>query len=194
MDYEALVRARATGPLKMEKHADRTDAGDEGAAGEGAHGTPACGERDSPVFAGAGVLRSDARHMSTFLGAHLGVCGIAAGGGDGVDDEGAAPGDAKHGDRAGVDRAEHGGARDLLAQRRDGAGVSLLHGVRRETRVGVVVLSNMLTNFGVDDIGPHLLNPSVPVAKLLCSRCTRRSAHAGGAGKVCGCLSSSPPL
>src|ERR1035437_418865 len=35
-----------------------------------------------------------------------------------------------------------------------------------KSRVGVVVLSNMMTGAGVDDIGMHLLDSSVPLAKL----------------------------
>jgi hypothetical protein len=35
-----------------------------------------------------------------------------------------------------------------------------------KARVGVVVLSNMMTGVGVDDIGMHLLDSSLPLAKL----------------------------
>jgi hypothetical protein len=39
-------------------------------------------------------------------------------------------------------------------------------GYDAKSRVGVVVLSNMSSNVGVDDFGMHLLDPSAPLAKL----------------------------
>ena len=72
-DYEALVRARVTGPLKMENTRVALTPAMKAhlAAGHSATREPAA-NWDLPVFAGAGALRSDARDMLTFIGAHLG--------------------------------------------------------------------------------------------------------------------------
>ena len=72
-DYEGLVRARITGPLKMEntRIALSPEMKSRLAVGHNEARQPAA-NWDLPTFAGAGALRSDARDMLTFIAAHLG--------------------------------------------------------------------------------------------------------------------------
>ena len=68
-------------------------------------------------------------------------------------------------------------------------------GYDAKTRVGVVVLSNMSTNVGVDDIGLHLLNPAAPLAKLPALSLHKEiTLDSGGAGKAMWVSMSSRPL
>src|ERR1035438_1321087 len=73
MDYEALVRARVTGPLKMEntRIALTPEMKSRLAAGHN-EARQAAANWDQPTFAGAGALRSDARDLLTFIAANLG--------------------------------------------------------------------------------------------------------------------------
>src|SRR5436305_1751793 len=117
---------------------------------------------DLPVFAGAGALRSDARDMLTFIGAHLGYV-----------ESPLAPAMAA---MTKVRRPVGGKAEIGLAwlvPNREGheiywhnggtGGYRCFMGYDAKTRVGVVLLSNMSTNVGVDDIGLHLLDASAPI-------------------------------
>ena len=74
MDYEALVRARITGPLGMASTRDHADAGHEGAARRRATiATLEPSRQLGPAaLAGAGALRSTTNDMLTFLGGDLG--------------------------------------------------------------------------------------------------------------------------
>jgi serine-type D-Ala-D-Ala carboxypeptidase/endopeptidase len=166
MDYEALVRARVTGPLKMENTRIALTPEMKARLAMGHSGTrePAA-NWDLPVFAGAGALRSDARDMLTFLGAHLGYVDSPLAG---------AMASMTKVRRPAMPNMEI--ALAWIVPKMEGheiywhnggtGGYRCFMGYDAKTRTGVVVLSNMSTNFGVDDIGLHLLNPSVPVAKL----------------------------
>jgi CubicO group peptidase (beta-lactamase class C family) len=167
MDYEALVRARVTGPLKMENTAIALSPGMKSrlAAGHNEARQPAA-NWDIPAFAGAGALRSDARDMLTFIAAHLGYV-----------ESPLAPAMA-----AMVKTRRPGGGPQIeialawIVAKRDGreifwhnggtGGYRCFMGYDPKSRVGVVVLSNMSTTIGVDDIGMHLLDSSAPLAKL----------------------------
>jgi CubicO group peptidase (beta-lactamase class C family) len=166
-DYEGLVRARITGPLKMEntRIALSPEMKSRLAVGHNEARQPAA-NWDLPTFAGAGALRSDARDMLTFIAAHLGYVESPLG-----------PAMAA---MTKVRRAGGGPQMDIalawhVAKRERGeifwhnggtGGYRSFMGYDPKSRVGVVVLSNMMTSAGVDDIGMHLLDSSVPLAKL----------------------------
>ncbi len=167
MDYEALVRARVTGPLKMEstRIALSPEMKSRLAPGHNEARQPAA-NWDLPTFAGAGALRSDGRDMLTFVAANLGYVESPLG-----------PAMAA---MTKVRRAVSGPQSDIalgwIAAKREGrviywhnggsGGYRCFMGFDPKSRVGVVVLSNMSTRAGVDDIGLHLLDSSLPLAKL----------------------------
>jgi CubicO group peptidase (beta-lactamase class C family) len=121
---------------------------------------------DLTAFAGAGGIRSDAADMLAFVAAHLGytetplakamdsMTRVRRPGGRPDTEIGLAWIIRKRGDRE--IRWHNGGT----------GGYRSFIGYDPKSRVGVVVLSNMSTNVGVDDIGMHLLDPSAPLAKL----------------------------
>ena len=166
-DYETLVRARITGPLKMEntRIALSAEMKSRLAPGHNFARQPAA-NWDFPALAGAGALRSDARDMLTFIAAHLGYV-----------ESPLAPAMAA---MTKVRRPAFGPQSDIalawLVATREGreifwhnggtGGYRSFMGYDPKSRVGVVVLSNMMTGAGVDDIGMHLLDSSVPLAKL----------------------------
>jgi serine-type D-Ala-D-Ala carboxypeptidase/endopeptidase len=164
-DYETLVRTRVTAPLAMKSTAITLS---EPLQRRLAPGHDAEGKRaknwDLPTLAGAGALRSTANDLLTFLAAFLKPT-----------PQPLAP-----------------AMRSLLAVRREtpapnleialGWHVTKLHdgreiawhnggtggyrsfmGYDAKNGTGVVVLSNMFTNEGVDDIGRHLLDPASPL-------------------------------
>ena len=164
LDYEALVRARITAPLGM-PHTAVTLSSDMRARLAQGH-NPALdpvANWDLPTLAGAGALRSSANDMLTFLAAAM--------------DE-----------RSPLARA----FATMLATRRpasagmevalgwhilktpDGeiiwhnggtGGYRTWMGYEPRSRVGVVVLTNAGTPAGPDDIGRHLLAPSLPLLR-----------------------------
>jgi CubicO group peptidase (beta-lactamase class C family) len=166
-DYEALVRARVTGPLKMENTRIALSPAMKAnlAAGHNDTRQPAA-NWDLPTFAGAGALRSDARDMLTFIAAHLGYV-----------ESPLAPAMAA---MTKIRRPAGGPQTEIalawIVAKREGreifwhnggtGGYRCFMGYDPKSRVGVVVLSNMSTNIGVDDVGMHLLDPSAPLAKL----------------------------
>ncbi|MCU1233501.1 MAG: beta-lactamase [Candidatus Solibacter sp.] len=167
MDYEALVRARVTGPLKMENTRIALTPAMKAhlAAGHTATREPA-ENWDLPVFAGAGALRSDVRDMLTFVGAPLGYVQspLAEAMASMTKVRRPAMGDMEIGLAWIVPKATE--AHEIYWHNGGTGGYRTFMGYDAKTRVGVVVLSNMSTNVGVDDIGMHLLNPAAPLAKL----------------------------
>jgi serine-type D-Ala-D-Ala carboxypeptidase/endopeptidase len=167
MDYEGLVRARITGPLKMEntRIALSSEMKSRLAVGHNEARQPAA-NWDFPTLPGAGALRSDARDMLTFIAAHLGYV-----------ESPLAPAMAA---MTKVRRPAFGPQTDIalawhVAKRERGeifwhnggtGGYRSFMGYDPKSREGMVVLSNMSTGAGVDDIGMHLLDSSVPLAKL----------------------------
>lgn len=165
-DYEALVRARVTGPLKMENTRVALTPAMKAhlAAGHSATREPAA-NWDLPVFAGAGALRSDARDMLTFIGAHLGYVESPLAGAMASMTKVRRPamGDMEIALAWIVPKAE---GHEIYWHNGGTGGYRTFMGYDAKTRVGVVVLSNMSTAAGVDDIGMHLLNPAAPLAKF----------------------------
>jgi serine-type D-Ala-D-Ala carboxypeptidase/endopeptidase len=167
MDYEALVRARVTGPLKMEN--TRITLSPEMkswlAVGHNEARLPAA-NWDLPAFAGAGALRSDARDMLTFIAANLGYVESPLGPAMAAMTKVRRPGNGPQSDIAlGWIAAKREG-RVIYWHNGGTGGYRSFFGYDPKSRVGVVLLSNMSTRTGVDDIGLHLLDSSLPLAKL----------------------------
>lgn len=167
MDYEALVRARITGPLKMENTAIALSAGMKShlAAGHNEARQPAA-NWDLPTFAGAGALRSDTRDMLTFIAANLGYVESPLAPAMAAMTKIRRPASGPQMDIAMAWLVAKKEGREIFWHNGGTGGYRCFMGYDPKSRVGVVVLSNMSTGAGVDDIGMHLLDPSAPLAKL----------------------------
>jgi serine-type D-Ala-D-Ala carboxypeptidase/endopeptidase len=166
MDYETLVRARITGPLRMDSTGITLTPDEKArlAAGHNAE-LKAVPNWDFQVLAGCGALRSSANDMLKFLAAFLGYAKNPL-----------APAmssmlavrrpAAPHG-QIGLAWIVSKPSGDEIVWHNGGTyGYRSFIGYNRATRVGVVVLSNTFTGAGVDDIGMHLLDPRVPLMPL----------------------------
>jgi serine-type D-Ala-D-Ala carboxypeptidase/endopeptidase len=165
-DYETMVRRRVLAPLGMKSTAIALtpEMKSRLAIGHTAKGEPTA-NWDIAVLAGAGGLRSTADDMLTFLGANLGYEKTPL----------AAAMAAQLGIRrpAGGPNAEI--AYNWFVQTRDGhpivwhnggtGGYRSFAGFDPKARRGVVVLTNISSPIGGDDLGRHLLNPNFPLAK-----------------------------
>ncbi len=167
MSYEALVRSRICDPLGMKDTRVTLTPYMKARLATGHSATLAVTANwDIPTLAGAGALRSTTSDMLTFLAANLGYIKTPL-----------APAMA---DEISIRRPA--GAPDMQIayawhiQTRDGdsiiwhnggtGGYRSYMGFDPKTRVGVVVLTNISTDTGVDDIGRHLLNSSYPLLKV----------------------------
>jgi CubicO group peptidase (beta-lactamase class C family) len=164
MDYEALLRARITGPLGLTN--TRITLSDEMkarlAVGHNEKLAPVPGW-DLPTLAGAGAIRSSANDLLTFLSAYLGYKNSPM-----------APAMSR---MLTVRRPTptpdmeialgwhiiKSRGNDLIWHNGGTGGYRTFAGYDPKTRVGVVVLANASTIVGVDDIGRHLLDPATPV-------------------------------
>ncbi len=162
--YEALVRARITGPLGMTSTGITLTPDEKSrlAAGHNAELKPVP-NWDLNVLAGAGALRSDANDLLTFLAAFLGYTKTPL-----------APAMASMlaaRRPAGPGMGEIGLAwiiskpftDEIIWHNGGTGGYRSFVGFNPKARTGVVVLSNTFTNAGVDDIGMHLLEPRAPL-------------------------------
>lgn len=163
-DYEALVRARITGPLGMASTAIALPPQMKSrlAVGHSATLQPVA-NWDLPTLAGAGALRSSTNDLLTFLAANLGYSPTPL-----------APAMAnmlKVRRPTGAQGLEialgwhvltaHG--KEIVWHNGGTAGSRTFIGYDQKARVGVVVLSNAGTPAGPDDIGRHLLDAEFPL-------------------------------
>ena len=163
-DYEALVRARITGPLGMASTAIALSPQMKSrlAVGHSATLQPVA-NWDLPTLAGAGALRSSTNDLLTFLAANLGYSPTPL-----------APAMAnmlKVRRPTGAQGLEialgwhvltaHG--KEIVWHNGGTAGYRTFIGFDPKARVGVVVLSNAGTPAGPDDIGRHLLDAEFPL-------------------------------
>jgi CubicO group peptidase (beta-lactamase class C family) len=167
MSYEALVRTRILEPLAMKSTAITLSDAQKARLAAGYDATGARAENwDLPTLAGAGALRSTANDLLTFLAAELGVvksplaAAMAAQlvprrptGQPGLE---IALGWHVSKTPAGQEIVWHNGGT---------GGYRTFIGFDRAKQAAVVVLSNMSTSGGVDDIGRHLLDPESPLAE-----------------------------
>lgn len=164
-DYEALVRARITGPLGMNSTgiALTPEMKARLAVGYNAR-LEATSNWDVPALAGAGALRSSANDLMTFLAANLGfaksplapaMASMLA-----VRRPTGAPGLGEIGLGWLVTKPSDA---EVIWHNGGTGGYRSFIGFNPTTGVGVVVLSNTFTAAGVDDIGMHLLDSRVPL-------------------------------
>ncbi|HEV7428533.1 MAG TPA: serine hydrolase [Thermoanaerobaculia bacterium] len=165
-DYETLVRTRILDRLGMKSTAITLSKAmkDRLAIGHDA-GLQPVSNWDLPTLAGAGALRSDVNDLLTFLAANLALdkspltaamtAMLATRRPTGVPNLDIALGwhiSTINGHEIVWHNGGTGGYRTWI-------------GFDPKSRTGVVVLSNTSTNTGVDDIGAHLLDPTVPLVQ-----------------------------
>jgi serine-type D-Ala-D-Ala carboxypeptidase/endopeptidase len=165
VDYETLIGTRVTGPLGMASTVVSLPSlmNDRVARGHNAQREPVPGW-DIPTLAGAGALRSTADDLLRLLAAELGY-----------GESPLAPAMASMLDLrrpTGAPGLTIGlgwhvlstpGAREIVWHNGGTGGFRSFIAFDLKARSGVVVLSNMFTDAGVDDIGRHLLDPSLPL-------------------------------
>jgi CubicO group peptidase (beta-lactamase class C family) len=164
-DYEALVRARITGPLGMSSTGITLTPEMKARLAVGHNDQlAAVSNWDLPTLAGAGALRSSANDMLTFLAANLGYVKSPL-----------APAMASmlaERRKTGVPAFPEIGLGWLIAKPSSyeivfhnggTGGYRSFVGFDPKNRVGVVVLSNTFTAAGVDDIGMYLLDSHAPL-------------------------------
>ena len=167
MDYESLVKARVLGPLEMKSTSITLTPEMKArlAVGHGAN-LNAVPNWDIAVLAGAGGLRSSANDMLTFLAANLGYIKTPL----------AAAMEAELSIRRPAGGPDMQIAYNWLIQTKDGksivwhnggtGGYRTYMGFDPKSRTGVVVLSNLASAAGPDDIGRHLLDASYPLQQV----------------------------
>jgi len=162
-DYEMLVQTRICRPLGMNSTAITLSENLKARLATGHDGmfepTP---NWDIPTLAGAGALRSTPNDMLAFLAAQLGY-----------KDSGLAPAIAVTlGKRTPSNPGMEIGLGWLMRPKKGSeivwhnggtGGYRAFAGFDRKARIGVVVLANVSTPGGVDDIGFHLLDPESPL-------------------------------
>jgi serine-type D-Ala-D-Ala carboxypeptidase/endopeptidase len=166
MSYEKLVQSRICEPLGMKSTGIKLSPEMKArlATGHNSSMVPVP-YWDIPTLAGAGALRSDVNDMLNLLAANLGYTKSTLSPAmgtmlketrpTGVPDLNIALGwhvFLRSGNEVVWHNGGTGGFRSFM-------------GYAPKSRVGIVVLSNAFTTTGVDDIGQHLLDPSVPLIK-----------------------------
>lgn len=163
-DYESLLRERVLEPLDMnDTFVDVPDAvQDRSAIGHDAdfNAVPAW---DWDVLEGAGAIRSTANDLTKLLSALLGQTETELAGAIALAMERRAEvGDGVTGMGLGWHLTPLGDD-EMIWHNGGTAGARAFLAFLREGGVGVAVLSNVATPYGVDDLGAHLLNQEVPL-------------------------------
>src|SRR5262245_57007498 len=165
-DYESLVTARICAPLEMKstRITLKPEMKARLAVGHNAAMEPV-ENWDIPTLAGAGALRSTANDLLNFLAANLGYSKSPL-----------APAMAamlktrRPTGRPDLEIALGwhiltGNGKEIVWHNGGTGGYRSFMGYDAAARIGVVALSNAQTAVGVDDIGRHLLDVSLPLAK-----------------------------
>jgi CubicO group peptidase (beta-lactamase class C family) len=164
MSYETLVESRICTPLDM--NSTRITLTPEMkariAAGHNA-ALDTVENWDLPTLAGAGALRSTANDMLTFIAANLGYTKSPL-----ATAMAAMLKERRPTGQPGLEMALGWhifttGGTEIIWHNGGTGGYRSFMGFDPKARVGVVLLSNAETSAGVDDIGRHLLDPSVPL-------------------------------
>jgi D-alanyl-D-alanine-carboxypeptidase/D-alanyl-D-alanine-endopeptidase len=162
-DYEALIRARICEPLGMRSTTITLSPGLQSRLAKGHDGnfkpTP---NWDLPTLAGAGALRSTANDMLSFLAAQLGLHKSNLAQAIGLTR--AKRTAANPGMEIGLGwlmRPKKGS--EIIWHNGGTGGYRSFAGFDPKARAGVIVLTNVSTPAGVDDLGFHLLDPESPV-------------------------------
>jgi CubicO group peptidase (beta-lactamase class C family) len=165
VDYEALIRSRITGPLKMDSTGIALSPSMKQRLAHGhTDARQPAANWDLPAFAGAGALRSDVADMLTFLAANLGYVESPLAKAMAAMTRTRRPGPSKDIEIALAWHITHHGDREIVWHNGGTGGYRSWAGYDPKSRVGVVVLSNMSSS--VDDIGQHLIDSTLPLDKL----------------------------
>ena len=167
MSYEALLRTRICEPLGMkDTRITLTPEMKARLAVGHSEALSAVPNWDLPTFAGAGAIRSTANDMMTFLAANLGLVKTPLA--QAMADEVSV--------RRSIGVANMEIAYGWHVQTKDvqtiiwhnggTGGYRTYAGFDPKAKAGVVVLSNLSTAAGTDDIGRHLLNSDLPLQKV----------------------------
>jgi serine-type D-Ala-D-Ala carboxypeptidase/endopeptidase len=162
-DYEALIRARICEPLGMQSTTITLSPSLQARLAKGHDGNfKPTSNWDLPTLAGAGALRSTANDMLSFLAAQLGLqkSNLA----QAVDLTRAKRTPSGPGMEIGLGwlmRPKKGS--EIIWHNGGTGGYRSFAGFDPKARTGVVVLTNVSTPAGVDDIGFHLLDSESPI-------------------------------
>lgn len=166
LDYETAVRTRITGPLGMTSTSIALSADQQSRLAVGHNAAlMVVSNWELPTLAGAGAMRSSAHDMLTFLAASL--------------DTNTSPFASAMAEMLTVRRPTGVPGMDVALGwhilTRDGTelvwhnggtgGYRAFIGFNTQSRAGVAVLSNTATPIGVDDMGLHLLDARIPLAR-----------------------------
>lgn len=166
MSYEALVRKRITEPLGMKSTTiTLSDAMKARLAAGHDQKLARAANWDIPTLAGAGALRSTTNDLLDFLTAFLGMKKTSLAPAMAATLQPRKPAGAATMQVAlGWHVLTTPGGGEIIWHNGGTGGYRSFMGFDPKARVGVVVLSNTSTNGGVDDIGRHLLDASLPLA------------------------------
>jgi D-alanyl-D-alanine-carboxypeptidase/D-alanyl-D-alanine-endopeptidase len=167
MSYEALVKARITGPLEMTSTSITLTPDEKARFAVGHDGDlHAVSAWDIPTLAGAGALRSTANDMLTFLSANLGYTKTPLAPAMAAEISIRRPTGTPGMEIAYAWHVITKDGKSIIWHNGGTGGFRTFMGFDPETRVGVVALANVSNAEGVDDIGRHLLNASFPLANF----------------------------
>ena len=167
MDYESLVTARVLRPLEMTGTRITLTPQMKArlAIGHNDAGT-AVANWDIPTFAGAGALRSTANDILTFLAANLGYTKTPLASAMAAEVSIRRPTGTPNMEIAYAWHVLSKEGRSIIWHNGGTGGYRTFMGYDPKTRAGVVVLTNISTAAGGDDIGRHLLDASYPLQKV----------------------------
>lgn len=163
-DYETLVRTRICNPLGMSSTRITLSREQQARFAMGHNNQlESVAHWDIPTLAGAGALRSSANDLMTFLAANMGYTStpLASAMAEQIKPR-------RQTDMGGVEVglgwhiATQKSSKTFVWHNGGTGGFRSFIAFDRASRAGVVVLSN--SNVSVDDIGNHLLDPSMPLA------------------------------
>ena len=166
-DYETMVEIRILKPLGM-KDTDVTLSPDQIARLAVGHNAAlkAVGNWDLPAFAGAGALRSTGNDMLTFLAANLGLIKTPLAAAMAAEVSVRRPTGTPNLEIAYAWHIFTPHGKPIYWHNGQTGGYHSFMGYNPETHMGAVVLSNVGSLTGIDDIGYHLLYPAFPLAKF----------------------------
>jgi len=166
MDYETMVRSRILDPLGM--NSTRVTLTPELKArlaiGHGP-GLSVAPNWDLAVLAGAGALRSSANDILTFLAANLGYTKTPLAAAMAAEVSIRRPAGAPDMQIAYAWHIQTKNENSIIWHNGGTGGYRTYMGFDPKSRAGVVVLSNIASAAGPDDIGRHLLDSSYPLEK-----------------------------
>ncbi|HXB75167.1 MAG TPA: serine hydrolase [Candidatus Acidoferrales bacterium] len=167
MDYEALVRARICEPLGMPSTRVTLTPEMKARLAIGHSGALiAVPNWDIPTLAGAGALRSTTNDLLTFLAANMGYVKTPLAAAMAAEVSVRKPAGASDMEIAYGWHVQTKDGQSIIWHNGGTGGYRTFMGFDPKRRAGVVVLSNISTPAGPDDIGRHLLNASYPLLKI----------------------------